>query len=154
MKKVYHIITNISFILTEAILIFIINALLFGCMYINGGTEATFSEWFQNRIYILMLLPSAMAIYSVLIYFAIKKNKVGYIGLVTSGIISIIISIPVLSFCLPGPFIPSAFVPFDERTLLNRFREIICIISYLILLILNFISAVLAIRARDNVHRD
>lgn len=144
-------IIDFSFVFAETLLTVFINVLLFICMAINGGTEGTFREWFQNRIPIVLLLPCAIALYGIIMYLVIKNNKINGISFSINAVLNAIVCIPVLSFCLPGPFSPGAFVPFDERTLLNRFREIICIVSFLMLFILNIVSAVLEIRVRDDV---
>ena len=147
MKKMKFL-TSSAFILIETVLTFVINIFLLVCLYVHGGTESTFREWFQYRINIVILLPCVISLYGVLMYFAVKKNKISGITFTINAIINAVIFIPVLIFSLPGPFSSGAFVPFNERILLNRFREIICLVSFLILLIFNIISAVYMHRSR------
>ena len=149
MRKSRVVLINVSFVFIETILAFFINVLLFDCMYIYGGTEGTFIEWFQNRVITVILLPCIIAVYCVLMYFAAKKEMISGITFTINAILNAIICIPVLSFCLPGPFSHGAFVPFDERTLLNRFREIVCGISFFVLLVFNVISVFYIIRSCD-----
>lgn len=149
MKKCVFL-TNSAFILIETILVILINIFLLICLYIHGGTEGTFREWFQYRANIVILLPCAIAIYSILMCIATKKNKISGITFTINAIINAIIFIPVLSFTIPGFFRPEIYFPFNESTLLYIFRKIVCVVSYLILLLFNIISTVHILRSRHH----
>lgn len=141
LRKKYNFLTNLAFILIESILVILVNICLLICLYIHGGTEGTFSEWFQYRAVIVIILPCAIAIYGVIMCIATKK-KISVITFTINAIINFIIFIPVLSFSIPGFFRPEIYLPFYESTLLYIFRKIVCVVSFSIVLFFNIISAV------------
>ena len=153
MKKTYVILINFVFIMIETILVILINACLFDFLYYYDP-ESTFCEWFHNRTFSLILLPFAFTIYGGIMCFAIKKNKIGGVGLAINSIFNFATCLP-LCMVVMSNFVSVFFSSqSNEIASLERFRGIICIISYLVLLVFNILSTVHIINNRSQNTRE